>query len=259
MTNTTFPKTYDINFLDIILTDVAWFTKVSKEKLKSKDRHDNVVIAKKIFVTLAKEFVKTDLGTIGATIEKTHATVIFALKTFSDIYDTNVKVRKIYDELIENLDKKRSFQRQGLFRCIKCAGPNVKSMAMVDLNTEKTEYLETKYCTDCKCETEIRKIDIVGWSSWSAREHKKIKFMKKYYAIYKVTNLINNKIYIGKHQTENLDDNYLGSGKAIKASIKKYGKKKFKKEILFIFDNEQDMTDKESKLVTEEFINSIII
>lgn len=36
-----------------------------------------------------------------------------------------------------------------------------------------------------------------------------------YYTIYKTTNLINGKYYIGKHQTENIYDNYYGSGVAL--------------------------------------------
>ncbi len=75
-----------------------------------------------------------------------------------------------------------------------------------------------------------------------------------HYIIYKTTNLINNKIYIGQHITNNLDDGYLGSGKNLHKAIKKYGKENFKKEILHIFDNFDDMDSKEIELVTEEFV-----
>src|SRR3546814_11996018 len=74
------------------------------------------------------------------------------------------------------------------------------------------------------------------------------------YTIYKITNLINGKFYIGKHQTENPNDRYFGSGKAIIEAIKIYGKNNFIKEILFEFDNEEAMNDKERELVTEELI-----
>ena len=74
------------------------------------------------------------------------------------------------------------------------------------------------------------------------------------YTIYKTTNTVNNKIYIGKHQTENINDCYLGSGVSLERAIKKYGKECFVKEILYVFDNEQEMNFKEKELVTEEFI-----
>jgi len=70
-----------------------------------------------------------------------------------------------------------------------------------------------------------------------------------FYTIYKITNKINNKYYVGKHQTKNLVDDYMGSGKLIKAAIEKYGIENFKKEILHIFDNELEMNTKEKELV----------
>lgn len=75
-----------------------------------------------------------------------------------------------------------------------------------------------------------------------------------FYTIYKTTNLVNSKIYIGKHVTVDLNDAYLGSGKLLKAAIIKYGIEHFKKEVLFVFDNEAAMNAKEKELVTEEFI-----
>lgn len=74
-----------------------------------------------------------------------------------------------------------------------------------------------------------------------------------FYTIYKVTNKINGKIYIGKHQTKDLNDGYMGSGKHLKRSVSKYGIENFSKEILFQFVNEDEMNAKEAELVTYEF------
>lgn len=81
------------------------------------------------------------------------------------------------------------------------------------------------------------------------------KTMKKiYYLVYKTTNLVNGKIYIGKHETDNLNDGYLGSGNLLKLAIKKYGQENFKREILFECSTKEEMDAKESELVDEEFL-----
>ena len=49
--------------------------------------------------------------------------------------------------------------------------------------------------------------------------------------IYKTTCLVNDKIYIGKHEGSE-DDGYIGSGKMFQRALRKYGKENFKREIL---------------------------
>lgn len=61
--------------------------------------------------------------------------------------------------------------------------------------------------------------------------------------IYKITNNINNKIYVGSDKNNN--PNYLGSGKLIKLAIKKHGKENFKKEILEVCKTLSDLKQKE--------------
>ena len=74
-----------------------------------------------------------------------------------------------------------------------------------------------------------------------------------YYLVYKVTNLINEKIYVGFHKTSKIDDGYMGSGKLIKRAIEKYGIENFHKEIIEVFDNQQDAECLEASIVNKEF------
>lgn len=73
--------------------------------------------------------------------------------------------------------------------------------------------------------------------------------------VYKIVNLTNNKIYIGVHKTDNVNDGYMGSGKLIHRAIKKYGIDNFEKRILYITEYEELAYNLERSLVTEEFIS----
>jgi hypothetical protein len=75
-----------------------------------------------------------------------------------------------------------------------------------------------------------------------------------YHIVYKITNTVNNKIYIGIHSTNNLEDGYLGSGVCIIRAIKKYGETNFKRDIIHFCNSSQEALDKEAEIVTKEFI-----
>jgi hypothetical protein len=70
-----------------------------------------------------------------------------------------------------------------------------------------------------------------------------------HYLVYKITNIINEKFYIGCHRTSNKDDGYLGSGTLLRRAIAKYGAENFKKEILFEAESAEAMFAKEAELV----------
>lgn len=76
-----------------------------------------------------------------------------------------------------------------------------------------------------------------------------------YFYLYKITNTINDRYYVGVHSTENLDDGYMGSGKILQQAVEKYGAENFKKEILKFFESAEQMYDKEKEIVNEQFLS----
>lgn len=75
-----------------------------------------------------------------------------------------------------------------------------------------------------------------------------------HYYLYEIRNKINNKIYVGIHQTKNLNDGYMGSGKALLIAIEKYGRENFEKTILQYFDDADSMRKAEADYVNADFI-----
>lgn len=75
-----------------------------------------------------------------------------------------------------------------------------------------------------------------------------------FYTVYEIKNNLNGKIYIGIHKTKDINDSYMGSGVALKSAYEKYGIENFQKRILYVYDNFNDMRNKEVELVTESFV-----
>lgn len=67
--------------------------------------------------------------------------------------------------------------------------------------------------------------------------------------IYKTTNIINGKFYIGQDYHNN--PKYLGSGNLLKAAIKKYGKENFVKEIIEVCSSKEELNEREIYWIKE--------
>jgi hypothetical protein len=77
---------------------------------------------------------------------------------------------------------------------------------------------------------------------------------KDIHYLYKTTCLVTNRYYIGMHSTNNLDDGYMGSGRRLRASIRKHGVNNYKKEILEFFESRELLIEAEIKAITLEML-----
>lgn len=78
---------------------------------------------------------------------------------------------------------------------------------------------------------------------------------RKYHFIYRITNNLNGKFYIGMHSTDNLDDGYFGSGKYLRYSIQKHGKDNHSIEILEHYFTREDLKSREKEIVNRELLS----
>lgn len=64
--------------------------------------------------------------------------------------------------------------------------------------------------------------------------------------VYKLTNLITHKVYVGKHKYSfpKLDENYITSGTYIKSSIKFYGLENFSRELIDTAETLEELNEK---------------
>lgn len=79
---------------------------------------------------------------------------------------------------------------------------------------------------------------------------------RKFHYIYRITNKLNGKFYIGMHSTDDLEDGYFGSGKYLWYSINKYGKEVHEMEILEHYFSREDLAAREKELVNKELLQN---
>ena len=63
--------------------------------------------------------------------------------------------------------------------------------------------------------------------------------------IYKTTNLLNEKIYVGQRKSKEFIKSYYGSGTLIKNAISKYGKENFSVELIDFAMSADELDEKE--------------
>lgn len=81
---------------------------------------------------------------------------------------------------------------------------------------------------------------------------------KKIHYLYKTTCKVTGRYYIGMHSTSNLEDGYLGSGKRLRYSIRKYGEDNHEKEIIEFFDSRELLVEAEKTAITPEMLDDLM-
>lgn len=118
-------------------------------------------------------------------------------------------------------------------------------------------YIESKHS---KMLEEIK--NIINKEKWEKRkeEERKQKELErelarkhiyKYNYVYLITDLTNNKKYIGKHSTNDLNDGYMGSGILLKEAQREKGIDNFKKDILHMCKTEGEAFKMERKEINK--------
>lgn len=77
----------------------------------------------------------------------------------------------------------------------------------------------------------------------------------RFHTVYKITNIINKKVYIGKHSYKG-EWNYDGSSEILNSAYSKYGIDSFKIIILGYFNDEDTAYNYEAKIVDTNFVRS---
>lgn len=137
---------------------------------------------------------------------------------------------KNISEIRDNLKKK--------YKLIKCPVQTVVN------NYFKEEYQHLQYLFKRE---EVRK------RKKQKREKARFKSQNKVYGyIYRTTNEVNHKTYIGQHKKDYFDEKYLGSGVLIKQAVRKYGRFNFSLTLLKTCFSKEELNNEEQRIIKLE-------
>ena len=77
----------------------------------------------------------------------------------------------------------------------------------------------------------------------------------KYHYFYRIDNEVTKEFYYGIHSTNNMNDNYMGSGSRLRRIYKLYGKQNFTKSILKYFNSRDELLKYEHDFVNESVLS----
>jgi hypothetical protein len=78
---------------------------------------------------------------------------------------------------------------------------------------------------------------------------------RRYHLIYVTTCSITGHFYVGRHSTDNIDDGYMGSGKRLSRSLRKYGKDVHQRIVLEVCDDRSSLLKREHEIVSVDLLN----
>lgn len=170
------------------------------------------------------------------------------------------KTQEVKNKVSETLKKKHASAKKNIAKEFNYK--SVKDFPSINLPVRKCEICEKEFyhirnrktCSK-ECLHKLQEILNEKQRGVSLKE-KRFKRIENYafYYTYKITNKVNNKFYYGMHMTNNLNDGYMGSGVILTKAIKKYGKDKFKKEILNYYNSFEELVLAEKELISEAII-----
>jgi len=95
----------DMPYITKLVSD---YFSIPQEDLQSKTRKKEVVIARQIAMTLAKQYTKNSLATIGKFYNKDHSTVIYALQAIDNLLVIEPNIKGMLEALKAKLKKRIS-------------------------------------------------------------------------------------------------------------------------------------------------------